>query len=76
MASTNTSKPSGLGFDFGTSGPSHLQYVTKHEEDQAKERLQKMGNRKAISSEDFMFDDSKNAEIDSRVQAMKSQGVT
>lgn len=35
-----------------------------------------MGNRKAISSEDFMFDDSKNAEIDSRVQAMKSQGVT
>lgn len=35
-----------------------------------------MGNRKGISSEDFMYDDSKNAEIDSRVQAMKSQGVT
>jgi len=35
-----------------------------------------MGNRKAISSDDFMFDDSQNAAINSRVQEMKSAGVT
>jgi len=40
--------------------------VSKAEEELARERLKTMGNRKGISSEDFLFDNSKNAEIDQR----------
>jgi len=56
MASTKTPS-SGLGFGFGESGPSMQQYCSKQEEMLARERLQKMGNRKGISSEDFKYYD-------------------
>lgn len=35
-----------------------------------------MGNRKGISSEDFMFDDSKNAEVSSKFTELNNQGAT
>lgn len=35
-----------------------------------------MGNRKGISSDDFLFDNSKNAEIDMKFQQLKVTGAT
>ena len=56
MASTKTPS-SGLGFGFGESGPSMQQYCSKQEEQLARERLQKMGNRKGISSEYIKYEE-------------------
>jgi len=38
--------------------------MTRQEEEAAREKLKSMGNRKAISSDDFNFDTSKSTEIE------------
>ena len=38
--------------------------MTRQEEEAAREKLRSLGNRKAISSDDFNFDNSKSTEIE------------
>jgi hypothetical protein len=38
--------------------------MTRQEEEAAREKLRSLGNRKAISSDDFNFDSSKSQEIE------------
>jgi hypothetical protein len=40
--------------------------IYKQDEEAAREKLKKMGNRKAISSDDFFTDNSKSAEIEQK----------
>ena len=76
MASSN--KPAavgGLGFDFGTQGPSQLNYLNQNEQRQADDRLKQLGNRKGISSADFEFDDNRNAEVNNKFNEFKQTGA-
>lgn len=43
--------------------PARVNTISAAEEEAAREKLRQMGNRKAISSDDFLVDDSKSSEI-------------
>ena len=49
--------------NFSNTGASSSS-MTRQEEEAAREKLRSMGNRKAISSDDFNFDNSKSTEIE------------
>ena len=62
-----------LGFDLGSA--STAKETGTLSDDQAKQRLAQLANRKAISSEDFKNDEP-SKEIQMRYQAMKASGAT
>lgn len=76
MASVSKPAAGGLGFDFGSGGPSQLNYLNKNEQYAADDRLKQLGNRKGISSADFDFDDNQNAQVQGKFQELNQYGAT
>lgn len=50
--------------------------MTRQEEEAAREKLRSLGNRKAISSDDFNFDSSNSQEIEQKFAELKASGAT
>lgn len=57
-------------------GPLNENAMSAAEEQAARERLKQLGNRKAISSEDFENKDALSAELQYKMQELKANGAT